>query len=129
MVAGRLVEEANAAFYRSPFDIPCAVIEPADARKRNGRRTHGAGFERDIKIRADQPLLPQGLASHPQRHDFRMRRDIVPLTGAISAASDDLAIQHHNRADRHLIALFRPDCLLDRRIHETICPAHAAIPS
>ena len=49
-MAGRLAEDARAVLDPAAFGIGRAEVEPADARKRDGRRAHGAGLQRDVEV-------------------------------------------------------------------------------
>ena len=52
-------KEAYAVLHRATFGIGGAIVESPDARKRDCRSAHGAGFERDIEVTFGQPLGPQ----------------------------------------------------------------------
>ena len=82
-----------------------AEVEPADARKRDGRRAHRAGLQRDVEVGAVEPLRPLRRAGLADRQHLGMRRGIGQLARAVAGAGQHAAVgAHHHRADRHLAA-------------------------
>ena len=82
MVAGRLAEEADAVVDAAALRVLRAVVEPADAGKRDCRRAHGAGFERDIEIGAGKPFVADDPRRRADHLDLGMGGDIVELAGS-----------------------------------------------
>jgi hypothetical protein len=86
-------EEPHAVVDRPTFWILGAVIEPANARKRDRCRAHRAGLQRHVEVGTGKPLLPKCCAGHADRGDFGMGSDIVEFAGAI-ACLDHVAHDH-----------------------------------
>ena len=103
MMAGWLGKEARAVLDGTAFRIWRAEIEPADARKGDGRGAHAAWFERDIQVAADEPLAAEPGTSLPDRQQLGMGGGIVGAERPIAGAGQHLAgWAHQHGADRNL---------------------------
>jgi len=121
VMAGRLPVETHAIVDGATLRVFGTVVEPANARKGNGGRAHGTGFQRYIEVGAGQPLLTKRLAGHPNDGDFSVSCDIVELAGAVAGCRDHGPVNHQNRSDRHLAALSGCAGLVERQLHKLIC--------
>ena len=102
VMAGRRREEAHAVLHRAALRIGGAVVEPADARKRDRRRAHGAGLERHVEIAVGQPLRAERGGRLPDRQHLGMRGRVAVAQGAVAGARDHRTVAHDHAADRHL---------------------------
>ena len=91
--------------HRPHLGVAGAEIEPAQPGEGNGRRTHGAGLERDIEVVSDQPLGAEAGAGGAHRQHLGMGRGIAVGEGPVGGSRDDqpLGVEHH-RPDRHFAA-------------------------
>lgn len=105
MMAGGLREEADSMFNCAHLLVPGREVEPANPGKRDGARTHGAGFKRYVKIAVDKPLRAQNLPRCADRQDFRMGSRVLQFQRAVAGPRQDCArrVGYHG-THRHLSA-------------------------
>ena len=127
MVAGWACKKPDTIIYATAFGIFRPVIEPSYAGKGNGCSAHRAGLEGHIKICADQPLVIDRFAGLPDCYDFSVKRRVVQLPRAVSAAANHDTLFHHNSANWHFAALQVRFCLRKCQFHEPICVCHMNI--
>ena len=77
MVAGGRGEEFHTVVDRPALWIGGAVIEPADARERDGTSAHRARLERDIEIAIIEPLGAKRLTGGADGDDLSMCRRVM----------------------------------------------------
>ena len=97
-------EKARPVLDRAAFGVGRAEVEPPQPRQRNGRRAHGAGFERDVEVAPDKPLGGQGAAGLANGKNFGVRRRIVIGEHAVAGGGQHGAGLRHAGADREVRA-------------------------
>ena len=125
VVAGGRTEEPHAGIDRAALGVARAVIEPADAGKRDGGRAHGTGLERDIEVAIDQPLAADLVGGGADGENLGMRGRIAVGERPVPGGSYDFAVPHDHATDRHLPGF--PGALgrFQGQIHERRC-VHAS---
>ncbi len=118
MVQARLGEQVEHAARRTGLRITRTEYHARDAGMEHGTHAHHAGFQRDEKLAAYQPIVTEMLRRVAQRGDLGMGGRIMPGDGRIAAPSDDLAVLHHHRPDGHLARLCRLPCQIERYSHK-----------
>ncbi len=120
MQAGRRREEAHAAFDRAALGVGRAVIEAADARKRDRSRAHGAGLERDVEVAVDQPFAAERRGGLPQGHDLGMGGGVAIGERAITGLRDQVTVAGDHAADWNLAGGGRRMRLIEGEVHESV---------
>ncbi len=118
-MAGRAGKKPHARVDGAALGIRSAVVKPADAGERHRAGAHRAWLERHIKIAAIEPLIAERPGRGADREQFGMRGRIMVTDGAVARLGDDLAISHHDAADRNLAGGLRGTRLRQRRVHES----------
>ena len=106
-MTGRLGEKTGVVLHGAAFRIGRRINEPVDARETDRAGAHGAGFERDVQLRADKTLIVVELRSGPQHQDFRVRGRVVEFDDAVAAFRDHFlgAGRDQHRTDGDLAAV------------------------
>ena len=125
MVAGGGGIEPDARIDRAALGVGRAVIEPADAGKRDGGRAHGAGLQRDIEVAIDQSLAADLACGGANGENLSMCGRVPVGEGPVPGGGYDLAILHDDAADRHLPGLASHFGRFQGQIHERRC-VHAS---
>lgn len=126
MVAGRLRKKARAMVHAAALGVGRAVINPAQPRKRNGRRAHRARFQRDIQIEPAKPFIAEPRCGLADDEDFGMGRRIMKFYGAVAVARQDasrLRVRQYG-ADGHFAAVARGFGLFQGFVHKTCESGH-----
>ena len=87
-----LLEELRAVQHRAAFRVFGGKDQPVDARKADGARAHGAGFQRDAQRHSDQPLVSEQIRGSLYNNHLGMRGRIVPLDDSVAIAGENLTI-------------------------------------
>ncbi len=99
-------ENPRAHRYAAAFGVISPVIKPADTRKRNGLRAHGARLKRDIEVAALEPLRPKQFCRLPDGDHLRVPSGVMRPHNIIARTGQHLAVwPHNNSAYGHLAAL------------------------
>src|ERR1700693_3618094 len=101
MTVGR-GEKPHPVVDSAALGVGSAVIEPADAGKRDRARAHRARLERDMKVAIGEPFAAELERGGPDRDDLAMRRRVAVGERAIARLRDHLAIAHDDATDRYL---------------------------
>jgi len=114
-----MVKNPGTAFNTTRLWIRGPVIDARDPSMSDGRRAHGARFQRHIEIISRKPLLSQG----PTRRAYdihlgvggwiSIRACAVPILG-----NDDALGGHKHRTDRNFTPLTCGSCLAQRYVHK-----------
>lgn len=107
MVTGRMRVDARPVLDPAALRIRCGVIEPPDARERDGGRAHRAGFQRHVKIGIADPLRSGFGAGRANGENLGMRRGVIQFAGAVSRRRDHTPAGEDRGADRNLAAFRR----------------------
>ena len=108
VVAGRLAEDAGAVLDAAALGIGCAVVEPPDARERDGGGAHRARLQGYIEIAPGQSLGAKARAGAPDDQQLGVRRRIVQLPRPVARGGQKRPVRANNHgADRHLAARAR----------------------
>ena len=84
-----------------------AVDHPPDPRVENGAGAHGARFQRHVQNRTGHAVVAAQRRRGPQRPDLGVRGRIAGPDRRVGSLADQLAIEHHHRADGNLPFLRR----------------------
>jgi hypothetical protein len=118
MVQARLARHVDDAAERSGLGIRATEHDPAQACLNDRPDAHHARLDGDEQLGVDQPVVALRATRCAQGDDLGVRARIVRADRRVAAATDDLALAHHDRADRHL-----PGALGGRRLEQAF--AHA----
>ena len=83
------------------FGIGSSVEEPGNASVGNGTCAHGAWLKRDPQVAIGQAIGAKRHAGRTDSDNFGVCRGVVARAGGVSTGGDDLAVAHHDSADRH----------------------------
>jgi hypothetical protein len=103
---------------RAGLRIAGAEDDAGDARVHDRAGAHRAGLQRHVERAVRQPVVAAALAGIAQRHHLGMGGRVVAADGLVEAAADDLAVENHHGAHRHLAASRRLAREVERRAHE-----------
>ena len=107
-MAGRLAEDARAVLDAAALRIGGAVVEPAEARERDGGGAHRARLQRHVEVAADQPLGAERGTGGADHQQLGVGRGVVQLARAIARRGQQRPVRaNHDRPDRDLAALCR----------------------
>src|SRR5580698_9694583 len=105
MVTGWLIEDTRSVLHAAALWIVGAKIEPADARQRDRRGAHRAGFERDIEVAAVELLLTEPRRRLAQHQHLGVRGRIALALDPIAGGGDHHVVRpDHHGADRNFTA-------------------------
>src|SRR6185437_15585134 len=117
MTGGRC-KEPHTALDRAALGIGRAVIEAADAGKRDRAGAHGAWLERDIEIAIGEPLAGKLFSGLANGQYLGMRGRIAVGKRPVPGCGDHLAVADDDTADRHLAGFSSHFGGSQRQIHE-----------
>lgn len=106
-------------FDTAALRVQCPEIEPPNTRVRNRSRTHGAGFQRHIKVASRQPLRTEHFAGASYSQNFRVSRRIVRRKGLIACPRDHSAITNDHSPNGHLATARGLFGVFQRQIHKS----------
>ena len=115
-------EEPDAVVDRAALRVFRAVVQPADARERDGRGAHGAGFQRHIEIGAGQPLLSRS-ASQAMRIAAISACAVTSLSSRVRLPERPITLPSRTTTAPMGTSPRSPAAqrLLERHVHKPIC--------
>jgi hypothetical protein len=96
VVAGRLVEEADAMLDGARLFVGGAKIKPGNPREGDRAGAHRAGFEGNVEMATDQTFALKLCGCGAENEDFGMSGGIAALDGAIAVLGQDRAVRADN---------------------------------
>ena len=104
MVAGGLVEEADAVVHRPALRVVGRVIHAPDASEGDCCGAHGAGLQRHVEIAAGEPLVVERLAGLTDGEHLGMGGGVAQLPRAVAGGGDEAPVPDDGGSHRHLPA-------------------------
>ena len=120
MVQARVDTHVVERSERAALGIGRTVYAPVDARVDHETRTHETGLERDVDGAATQAPPSKRARRLHHGEELGVRRGVFVQLTSIVGPSDDRALVHHDRADRHLADLGGRTRLGERLAHEAL---------
>ncbi len=124
MIETLVGEDFEARSDSAPFGVVGAVDQPRNARLDDCPGAHATGLDRGIKRRVRKPVIPEGAGRFAQDDDFSVRCGIAVADGAVAGTSNDGAVPHQKRTDRHFAGHSRSARFLERLLHEFDVAVH-----
>lgn len=130
MVAGRCGEHPRAMLHATAFRVVSAKNQFADTGEGNGLGAHGAGFQGDVEVAADQPGGADGGGRGANGQKLGMRGGVMVHLRPVARLGQDGAVRPDDHgADRHFPPRggFLGFLQGDRHpLHANFLPAHGA---
>lgn len=116
----RLLKKPRTMQDATALRVCSAYVKPVDPGERDGRRTHGTGLQRDVKIATGQTRRPERVSGFPDRKNFGMRRWVGPGFRLVPGSGEDHAVgaSDNKGADRHFAPIRGGAGLHQRLIHQ-----------
>lgn len=106
MMACRQIEKAGAMQNRTTLGVFGGKDDSGNPRHGNRPAAHGAGLQRDVEGRSDQPFIAKAGCGGPDHQDFGVRGGIFQLQDAIPALREDITLpRNQNGPHGHLAPL------------------------
>ena len=118
VIQQRLRKQINHTAASAGLRVFRAPDQACNPRVLDGTGAHRAGLQRHIQFATGQAIIADPQGCFAQCDDFGMRGWIVATDRLVAAACNHFAIEHHDRAHRHLAGRLGKYRLIEGALHE-----------
>jgi hypothetical protein len=118
MIQRGMLQKLHDAVDGTRLGVGGSIDQTLDAGVDHGAGTHGARFDCNKQLTADEAMVAEGAGGVTQGNDLGMGGGVTIGEIAIAAAANDLILEDDNGADRDLPAVGGAAGLLKGEAHE-----------